>query len=227
MEDNNYNENKINVNKNKLIMPTFIAIVTLLLLSVGATYAYIKVQTTDNFATPTISGTTPKIGSVALKAGTSLSLSPSISEMMIDRPATYYATTAGTSTTNSNWQTIGTATVSGEGTYTCDYTIAIKGTGNLLTNSKNLGNDLLLLEVQHGTDGAQNTTYDFNDTSGDPVINGTTLTGKLTGLSQSTPKTITARFRLVNSESQNQTQLSGTSATISFTLSSFSCTATA
>ncbi len=230
MDYNNIDPDNVTKNNNnkKLILPMAVAITTLIILSLGATYAYIQVQTTNNFGEPTISGTVPSIGNVTMNAGTSLSLSVSRPQMMKDNPATYYATSGGMSTTSADMQTIATATVSGEGVFTCTYILNVKGEGTLLTNSWRLGNNLVTLEISSSSNGNINQTYDFNDDLNSTVLspNGTNISGQFTGLSISQLGTIYARFKLTNSQDKDQSELNNTSGTITFTVSNLNCTAT-
>lgn len=216
-------------NRKKALIPMFIAVLTLAVLAAGATYAYIQVQTYNNFGNPTITGTVPSIGSVAITTGTSLSLTTTRQGMMDENPTVYYATPSGINTSDSNFQTIGTATVSGAGTFTCYYTLNVKGEGALLSNSQNKGAGLVTLEVKSGTNGNTTETYDFNNDLTGTVLsgNGVNLYGTFTDLTVSQSRTIEARFKLTNSANQDQTALNGTTGTITFTLSGLSCTATA
>ncbi len=229
-ENNEFNNNRPKSMNKAIIVPTVIAIVMLLVLTLGATYAYISVTTSNNFGTPTIQGKVPSIGSVTMNAGTSLTLTTTRQGMMDENAKAYYASPSGISESNA-MQTVATAIVSGEGTFTCTYTLNIKGDGDLLKKSKSLGPNLVTLEVTYGNYGTSTVTYDFNNdltTAGNILSNsGASLNGTFTGLTQGHGGTIQARFKLENSATANQTTLNGTSGTITFSVSSFACTATA
>ena len=117
----------------KIIAPTLVAIITLVMLTVGATYAYFTVSATNNFGTKTITATTPTLGSVALSSGSNLYLNLSRVNMMTANQGTYYAVTnsAGTATTTATTTNIATATVTGAGTFSCDYTINVAYSGTM------------------------------------------------------------------------------------------------
>ncbi len=220
---------KNNNNNKKLILPMIVAITVLILLTLGATFAYIQVQTTNSFGNPTITGTVPPIGSVTINQGASLSLSVTRPEMMKEHSATYYATSNGMNTSATEMQTIANTTVIGEGTFSCTYTLNVKATGDLLKNSFALGSDLVTLEVSDGTNGSETKKYDFNDDL-ESIIrseHGVDLHGTLTDLTNSYSRNIQARFKLTNSSEKDQTELNGTSGTITFTITDFNCTATA
>ena len=222
------NEDKIiNSQRNKkIIVPLIMAVFTMLILAVGATYAYISVTANNNFGTQTIKGTIPPIGSVALSKGQSLSMEVTRQGMMKENPKTYYATSTGISDSDSSMQTISTAQVTGEGTFTCDYTLNAKATGELFTKAIGKGTGLLTLEIS-------DKTYDFNETQTDLTSeNGLDINGQFTGLTASNTQTasdknsIQARFKLQNSETADQTDLNGKSGTITFSVKTFTCTAT-
>ena len=205
----------------KILAPTLVAIATLVMLTVGATYAYFTVSTTNNFGTKTITATTPDIGSVALASGSNLTMTLTAADMM-DKGAdtTYYASASG-KTTSATTANIGTATVTGAGTFTCTYNLSITDNDNSLydafqsMSTKSTGQIVLTVN---------GTAYDFNTASLFPK-NLTNLS--LTGLKAGTPKNITAQLKLVNKTGVDQSALAGKTITLSFTVSNFSCTATA
>ena len=198
----------------KIIVPTIVAIVTLVMLTVGATYAYFTVSSTNNFGTKTITATTPEIGSVALSTGSNLYLNLSRVNMMSANQGTYYAVTSstGAATTTETTATIATAKVTGAGTFTCNYTLNVAEEGTLKDALTAAGTAILNV---NGTD------YDVYSTTFPK-----TITGTLTGLTSSTSKTLTASLRFVNTNA-NQNTLANKTLTLTFTATAFSCTATA
>ena len=198
----------------KILAPMIAAIVTLVMITVGATYAYFTVTATSNFGTKTITATTPDLGSVALSGGSSLYLNLSRVNMMSANKGTYYAVTSsnGVATTTASETTIATATVTGAGTFSCDYTLNIAYDGTLKAALKKDG--VAILKVN-------NTDYDIYSTTFPK-----TVTGSLTGLVAGTNKTITASLRFVNAN-EEQNELINKSMTLTFTTTAFTCTATA
>ena len=67
------------------------------------------------------------------------------------------------------------------------------------------------------------TAYDFNTASLFPK----TISGTMTGLTSSASQNITAQLKFVNKASVDQSSLAGKTITLTFTVSNFSCTATA
>lgn len=205
----------------KILAPTILAIVTLVLITVGATYAYFVVNTnTEKFTTRTAEASTPDMGSVALASGTNLSMSITAADMMQgSSDITYYASSTG-KTTTATTETIGTATVTGAGTFDCTYTLTVTDNDNSLYDAfqsfsgKSAGQIVLTV---NGTD------YDFNTAGLFPK----TISGSFTGLKEGTNGTITASLKLVNKLEVKQNDLANKSITLSFAVSNFSCKATA
>jgi len=207
-------------NSKKIIVPTIVAIVTLVMLTVGATYAYFTVSATNSFGTKTITATTPEIGSVALSTGSNLSMTLTAAQMMKQSSdVTYYASASG-ATTTATTANIGTATVTGAGTFTCNYTLSVTDNDNSLYDAfqsmtgKSAGQIVLTVN---------GTAYDFNTASLFPK----TITGTMSGLTSSASQNITAQLKFVNKASVDQSSLAGKTITLTFTVSNFSCTATA
>jgi len=195
--------------KKKVLLPIIVAIATLVIITVGATYAYFAVNTSNDFGTTTINATADSIGSVALTSESNLTMSLTASDMMAKgSDVTYYATASGKETTETS-PVIATATVIGEGTYNCSYTITVtsSSTNSLYTAFNAMtGKDEEQIVLKVGTN-----TYDFYNTT---WTNGhtETITGQFTGITSSTAaasRQLTAEFYLVNSNTIDQSALAG------------------
>lgn len=202
------------MDKKKILVPTIIAVLTLIVMVVGATYAYFSVATTNNFGTRTVTASAADVGSVALATGSNLYLNLSRVNMMQANTGTYYAVTdsAGTATKTATTANIATATVTGSGTFTCNYTLSVAQSGTMKNALTGVGTAIL---VVNGTE------YDVYSTTFPKTISGT-----MTGLTSEASQNITAQFKFVNTSS-NQDVLKGTNITLTFTATAFSCTATA
>ncbi len=220
------NENEKNGNVKKVLVPAIIAVMALVVLTVGATYAYFSISTsTSNYTTRTASASAASVGSVALASGTNLTMSVTAAQMMKgSSDITYYASSSGTTTTATT-ETIGTATVTGSGTYTCNYTLTVSATAttSMYTAFQGMTGKAAGQIVLTVNNGGTSTTLDFNTASLFPK----TISGTMTGLTSSASKTITAQLKLVNSSTVDQSALAGTDITLSFAVSGFTCTATA
>lgn len=204
----------------KILFPSIIAIITLIILVSGATYAYMTVSTVNNSKTITGTATYPPMGAVAISSGTNLSLQLTRPLLMkMDTNKTYYATTNGTPSETQTAPAIGVITVTGPGTFTCYYTLQVNMTGTLYDAFKNMNtkSDNQLILTINGQD------YDFNSTT--DFVNGFSITGSFSGLTQSSPKDITAQFRFVNRSDVIQDALADKNVTFTFTVPSFRCDA--
>ena len=204
----------------KVMAPTIVAIVTLVVMTVGATYAFFTVSPTNSFGTKTVTATTPDLGTVALSAGDSLTMTLTAADMMAkSADTTYYASKTGKATTATTVD-IGKATATGAETFSCSYSLTFDDNANSLYDAfqsmgtKSTGQIVLTVN---------GTAYDFNTASLFPK----TITGTLTGVKDGTPKTITAQLKLVNKKDVDQTALANKTITVSLKVNSFSCSATA
>lgn len=203
--------------KQKILIPTLIVILVLVLMVVGATFAYFSVDIQNDSQVIKVNGNAQSVGNVSLSAGDNLKLILTAESMMNNnRNVNYYATIDGTPTTEENNVAIATAKVSGNGTMDCDYKInaTIKATNSMYdafnrmnTKSKNQ----LVLKF----DGVE---YDFYDTTFPKEIR-----GKISGINSETTKDILASFKVVNRSDIKQDALAGTDLTLSFAVTEFIC----
>ncbi len=208
------------INK-KIIVPTLVAIATMLLLVVGATYAYILVQSNDNFDNLLVTSKIDEVGTVTINKTAELNLNLVYAQVSKpDQDTIYYATTSGP-TTEEQSPIIATATVTGPGVYNCSYNLFVTAQGDIFNNSVNKGTGFLQLTVNGGINGNTPDVHDFNTSWSDKNV-----TGTLTDISANSPKNITAQLFFKNSSTVDQYALSGTNGTVTFSITSFECTAT-
>ncbi len=206
----------------KILAPTIVAIVTLVVLTVGATYAYFVVGTTNTFGTRTVEAATPEVASVALTSGNDMILNLTPADMMnkgID--TAYYASASGTTTANTSLPIatatkIGTST--GSNTLSCSYTLKITDNDNSLYDAFQAWSGKTTEQIVLVVD---KKTYDFNTESLFPL----TISGDFTILPSTTKYDIKASLKIVNKVNINQNELAGQNITLSFNIESFSCTA--
>lgn len=198
----------------KILVPMIVAIATLVMLTVGATYAYFAVGTDYETYSTTVKAEAASVGSVALEAGTSLNMNLTAAQMMLQSSdVTYYATASGTPQTTENTVTLATAKVEGAGTFTCSYTLSVAYTGTMKAALPAAGSAIL---------NVAGTNYDVYSTTFPKTISGT-----LTGLTSGASKTITGSLKVVNLKGTDQSAMAGTNMTLTFTATAFSCEATA
>ena len=192
----------------KLAGSVLAAVITLVTLVIGATYAYFTVATTNSFGTRTATATTESVGSVILKTGTNLSLTVTRVQMLQSNAGeTYYAVG---STTNAG--VLGTAEVLGEGNYSCTYTLNVALSGTMLDSVTSKGSTILYIN---------DTAYDIYDYKTSKSI---TIDGSLIGISELISRNITGNIAIINKNSSQNSELAGKTVTASITASNFKCT---
>ena len=211
--------------KKQVVMPTIIAVAALVSLVVGATYAYFSVSGTNSYGTKTITAEAAQVGSVALTSGSNLTLNLTRAQMMKKSSDTsYYASASGVTTTETS-PIIATATVTGEGTFRCNYTITItaSATNNMYTafqNSANKSTGQIILTVN-------GTQIDFYTANLFPS-NKITYSGTISGITSSTAladRSLSAQLKFVNKNGVIQDDLQNTDITLTFSATAFSCEA--
>lgn len=200
----------------KVIMPAIVAVLTLVTLVVGATYAYFTISTTNSFGTRTATATAESVGSVALASGNNLSLTVYRKDMMAQTATSFYASGSSTAAT------LGTATVTGDGTYNCTYKINIYFAGTMLTALDSLttktGNVILQI---NGQDYDVYTNKAYNSSS-----NKLSIDGSMNGIKSGTTGKITGNL-VFKRTTENQNALAGTTITANMDVTNFACTASA
>ncbi len=206
-------------NKKKAIISLIVVILTLLVLVIGASYAYFSVTSTNSFGSKTISASAPNVGSVQLIGDNStLSLNLSAGDMM--KKSTnilYWGTTNGTPSTNGTVIPIAHTNVTGEGYFNCSYTLNVTATGtnNLYTAFQGWSGkstNQILLNINR-------IDYDFNVSNLFPI----TINGSMYGVSSSRSKKLTAGIRMQNYMSIDQSALKNKDITITINATNFSC----
>lgn len=203
--------NKVN---SKTYLPIIVAVLVLIIMTVGSAYAYFSITVKDNSGTTKIDFKLDAVGSSSLISGKNLAINLTREQMMKQaNDVTYYATEGGTAQTTANSVAIATATVTGEGTMNCNYTLNVNITGDMYTKLKAMSNNggQAILNFA-GVD------YDLATTD---FTNG--LSGTLTNVSSSSSKDIMSSFRVINKKELNQNDLIGTDMTMTFTVKSFVC----
>lgn len=204
--------------KKKVIVPTIVAVLTMIMLTVGATYAYFQITATNSFGTKSISASTAPLGSVSFtKLGDNLTMSLSATDMLQANAQTYYA--SGSSTP----ATIGVIKVTGAGKFNCSYTMTITKSStsadkDLYTkfqamNTKSEGQIFFTLN---------NETYDFN-TENLFTNNVITYSGTINGITSTADVNVIANLAIVNSSTIIQTPLNDSNITLTFAVPTFSC----
>lgn len=207
--------------KNKNILcSSIIAIIMLILITFGATYAYFTVGSANNFGSKALNVYTQTYGNVAISFGSNLTLDLTAKDMLDNgRDITYYASTDGKTTVDTT-ENVGVVTVNGEGTFTCNYKLVIDDNESSLYEAfqtmptKSTGQIILIVN---------GTSYDFNTSNLFPK----TISGTMTGLTSTNSQNITAQLKFVNKTGVNQNALSDKNISLTFKITEFNCLATA
>ena len=194
----------------KIYVPLIVGAFLLLMVVIGATYAYFLVGTSYGEYTTNITLETESLSAVSLKAGTSLNLKLSAVDMMRqDEDVVYYATEDGTPQTEENVLPLATILSVDDNTYSCNYTLNIAYSGDMKEAITGEGTAILNIA---GVD------YDVYSTEFPKTISGT-----LNGLSSSNPQSINGSLRIINLEGTDQSAMAGTKMTFTFTATEFDC----
>lgn len=208
----------MNTNIKNMVIPTVIMVITLVVLALGAAYAYFTVSTSNGVSTMKVTTTVESVGIASLAHGSNLQLHLTNDDMMKKNDnIIYYATIDGVPSTEKNEVAIATASINGNGTMNCTYELlaSITGEKNMYDAFQRMGKNKTSNQLILNVDGKD---YDFNDTSFPSII-----TGTLEGLKEENTKNIMASFRVVNRSDINQSELAATDLTISFSVNKFEC----
>lgn len=204
-------------NKNKkFLVSTIIGVLSMVIVVVGATYAYFTVGVQNNFTETKVSTKIEDIGTVSLLPETNeLTLDLSANDMLQqESDVIYYATKDGATTMLSS-EVIAKASVTGAGIFNCTYDITMTATGE---NN--------MYEAVYGTNTApaielwvDGNRFIFNQANLFPQ----TISGEIVGLTADTSHEIVAQLALMNDASIIQDHLKGTDLEISFKITNFDC----
>lgn len=202
---------------NKRNYKVIIVIFLLIILVVGATYAYFSVDISNTFGSKSLTAKAGKLGSVTLNGTeTTLSLNLSASDMMQKGDdIIYYATTDGTPSISPNILSFGSTNVVGDNIFNCSYTLNITSSGDMYNKFQSMDNksdNQIVLKINERE-------YDFNTEN----LFNITYNGVMDDVSSFNNNTINASLFIKNSNLLNQTDLAGTSIHLTLTVTDFNC----
>ena len=213
------------------LIPTIIGVTFLLIIIIGATFAFFTLPTTISGTKTNVNVEVGDVGTVSIRSiDSSITLDLSASEMLQQgSDVEYYASKNGT-TTSETVENMGIVEVIGEGIFNCTYTMNIVASSttedtNMYTKFQNMStksNDQIVLTV---ITPVGNKTYDFN-TSGLFTNSNSykqSFTETIQNVKDGTPAYINAQLKLVNSNSIIQNDLNSSNITLTFSVSSFKC----
>jgi len=203
----------------KIIVPTIVAVATLVLLVFGATYAYFTIESTNNFGTKELNATVEDMAVSVVLEQVQNTLSLDVTRAMISEDnsgTTYYASGSATPAN------IAKISVAGEGIYKCDYKVTI--TQNSSSEEKNLYsaayNNYLISDDYWNVPSLflNDEQYFFGDENLFPI----TYEDSMYNISEDFPKYITTNLMLVNNDWE-QNYLKGKDITLTYSISDFKC----
>ena len=221
------------MDKKNTMLLTVIAVATLLVAVVGATFAYFSISTNPNEANVSITGKTEEIGSIALNNASSI---PSLTLTALEMAkatseggnVTYYSSTTSDHSKESYANIITAGVTGGKAAtnYQCQATInvAITGIGEGdLTHKIGAGEVILDLKLNdEATSGGSigTTSFDYNSIG---TTKTTDVTFTINGADEA-KKILDASLRIVNLQEKEQDKyLAGQTVTATVTASNFSC----
>ncbi len=230
------------MDKKNTMLLTVIAVATLLVAVVGATFAYFAISTDKGASSKTtITGSTEntKVGSVALKGNEALTMNLTAEDMALTHADhTFYANESGNATMDTEEKiTVGTVTLSGSDTgivYSCKAVYKVTYDDSDVINAGGITweeDDAAVLKL-YGADGNVTVTEDDNYTSAGlklidlktAAATGKTVnvTFKLTGGTSETA-ILQASLGIKNSQSEQQDRLAGKKFKVNLEATSFEC----
>lgn len=230
------------MDKKNTMLLTVIAVATLLVAVVGATFAYFAISTDKGASSKaTITGSTEntKVGSVALKGNENLTMNLTAEDMAKTHSGhTFYANDAGNATIDAEQKlTVGTATLSNSDSgivYSCKavYKVTYDDSDEINAGGITWEEDDAAVLKLYGADSNVTVTEDESYTSeglklsdlkeastGGKTVN---VTFKLTGGSSETA-TLQASLAIKNSESEQQGRLANKKFKVNLEATSFEC----
>ena len=207
----------MSVNNKSVLISVLIIVITLVILVMGAAYAYFTNGVFIGSSKTDINTSAESVGIATLSAGKDLKISLKPKDMMQTEETIYYfATIDGIPSLQENSEVIATASVKGNGIMNCQYklNVSVSGTNNMYDVFKNMESksvDQLVLTL----DGSK---YDFFD-----IAFPTTISGTINGISEQNSKDIYASFMLANRSDVDQTKLKATDIKLSFSVAEFKC----
>lgn len=200
------------------LIQMFLAIFSLIIVTVGATYSYFSLNASNNFNSISATVNTESVGNVFLSnSNKNLSINLTSTNMIRqDSNINFYASSSG-KTTEPTEETIGLITASGNGIFKCEYDLNIttNGVNNMYTKFQSM-NDKSTNQIVLTINGH---SYDFNTPNLFPIEEHF----EVDNVKEGSPKEIKASLKIVNRSDIDQSELAGTDISVIFTANNFTC----
>ena len=214
------------MDKKNTMLLTVIAVATLLVAVVGATFAYFAVATEMSDQTIKVTGEATAVGAATLETPvTAMKINLTGAEMAHGAiGSAYYSTTAADKAyeTEAKPATIAAVGVTGgddAASYTCDYTLTIaKGATDTMIDKLVEGDgSIVLAGATLIGDAEKNTTFDLTKLKDGSI----TVTGKAAALTNAADETVTAYVQINNTEAKQT--FANTVLAVEITATTFAC----
>lgn len=221
----------VNSDKKKILIPMIIGVSVLIIVVIGAAYAYFTATNIGNFGNAFIHAESEDTRIIFFN---NQEISMRISNLnMLDTgtDVTYYAQADSENpTTDPTTITLATLTTTGSGTYSCDYTLSVvdgdepedddfpiltRSTYGVFQNMPTKSANQIVLTINTDT----TYTLDFNT----PDLFPATISGTFSTLTSSSPISITGQLKVVNKTGLNQSDIAGTYMNIHIDVDEFDC----
>ena len=213
----------VNSDKKKILIPMIIGVSVLIIVVIGAAYAYFTATNIGNFGNAFIHAESEDTKIIFFN---NQEISMKISNInMVDTGAdvTYYAQADSEyPTTDPTTITLATLTTTGSGTYSCNYTLSVVDSNDGFPSTYEAFQSMTAKSANQivltiNTD----TTYtlDFNT----PDLFPATISGTFSTLTSSNPISITGQLKVVNKTGLNQSDIAGTYMNIHIDVDEFDC----
>jgi len=213
-------------NNKKILVPTIVAVATLVLLVFGATYAYFTIGSTNNFGTKELNATVEDVADAVVLEQVENELSLSITRTMMDgfNVGTYYYASGSDTPAN-----IAKMSVAGDGIYKCNYKLTIT------KSASSTANDLYKAIVENGVEFndpeldetimpdealfyINNSRYFLTESNLFPMV----IEDTIYNISKDTPKYLVSNLMIANAE-HPQNSIKGKDMKLTYTITNFDC----
>jgi len=205
----------------KTMIGLIVGVVALVLLTIGATFAYFTFNAQNNFGTQVIDTDIEDLGSgvTLTNLNSELSLDIKVTDMLQDKVGTtYYASGSETPAQ------IAKMSVDGAGTFNCSYTIEVEpdttDAGNALVMNVTRANELIFSINENTYDMVNFDTYFTYDEESQKTL--LKYNGRVTGITSANDEYITANLALTNTN-EDQTAFAGDDMTLTMKVTNFEC----
>jgi len=203
-------------NNKKILVPTIIAVATLVLLVVGATYAYFTTTSTNRFGTKELNASLEDMADAVVLEQLENELSLNVTRAMMSEDNAWNVYFASGNYVPAN---IAKISVTGDGTYKCDYKITVTKSASSIENDLY---ETFKNKSEYGTEilfYLDNVVYDLGY---EENLFPLTYESTMYNITNENPKYITSNLGIENTDYE-QNFIKGKDITLTYSISDFEC----